>query len=60
LAAAINKEAGIDAELIRGGKGIFDVVVDGDLIFSKYEKGRFPEDDEVTSVLRERAPATTA
>ncbi len=60
MAAAINKEAGIDAELIRGGKGIFDVVVDGDLIFSKYEKGRFPEDDEVPSMLRERAPATTA
>ncbi len=37
----------VDAELIRGKEGVFDVRVDGKLIFSKHELGRFPEPDEV-------------
>ena len=60
MAAAISSELGIEAELIRGGKGIFDVVVDGQKIYSKYETGRFPEDEEVLSQLRDRAPAVSA
>ena len=39
------------AELIKGGKGIFDVRADDELIFSKHEVGRFPEHDEVVSQL---------
>jgi selT/selW/selH-like putative selenoprotein len=42
---------GLEAELIRGG-GIFDVVADGDLVFSKYEVGRFPKNEEVLDKLR--------
>ncbi len=34
---------------------MFDVTVDGELIFSKNEKGRFPEDDEVLDLLRARS-----
>ena len=30
-----------------GDRGIFDVVVDGDLIFSKHERGRFPGEREI-------------
>jgi len=37
--------------LIRGGGGIFDVHQDGELVFSKHEAGRFPEDDEVLEKL---------
>ena len=44
---------GIEAELIRGGGGVFDVVADGDLVFSKYEAGRFPNNEEVLDKLRE-------
>ena len=33
----------MDSELIRGDNGIFDVVVDGELVFSKDRVGRFPE-----------------
>ena len=43
---------GVEAELIRGGGGIFDVVIDGRLIFSKQEVGRFPEDAEILAKLR--------
>jgi len=52
LAAALKKELGVQAELIEGDKGIFDVVADGKLIFSKDSKGRFPQDDEIVSALR--------
>ncbi|MDE3262311.1 MAG: Rdx family protein [Acidobacteriota bacterium] len=37
----------MEPELIEGGKGIFDVAVDGDLVYSKYDTGRFPENDEI-------------
>jgi len=47
LAAAIRESRGIEPELIEGGKGIFDVKLDGELVYSKYETGRFPENDEV-------------
>jgi selT/selW/selH-like putative selenoprotein len=38
-------------QLIEGGGGIFDVVVDGQKIYSKHETGRFPEHDEILSQL---------
>ena len=52
LAAAISDEIGVEAELIEGKGGIFDVVVDGNLIFSKKKTGRFPENKEILEMLR--------
>ena len=34
-----------------GGHSQFDVIVDGALIFSKHDKGRFPEDGEILRLL---------
>ena len=51
MADAIQDEFGVTAELIPGAGGIFDVEVDGRLIFSKHEVGRFPEDQEVLDKL---------
>ena len=49
----IKEEFGVEAELIKGDNGVFDVDVDGRRIFSKHEQGdRFPEDEEVLSALR--------
>lgn len=45
---------GVEADLIKGDKGIFDVRVDGDLIYSKHQTGRFPENEEVIQLLRGR------
>ena len=42
---------GVDATTTPGSKGQFDVVLDGELVFSKEAKGRFPEDDEIFSLL---------
>lgn len=52
MAATILAEVGIEAELIRGGGGVFDVTVDDERIFSKQAQGRFPEPDEILERLR--------
>jgi predicted Rdx family selenoprotein len=43
---------GIPAEDIPGDKGQFDVIRDGELVFSKQNAGRFPEHGEILAVLR--------
>jgi Rdx family protein len=43
---------GISAEAIEGGKGQFDVLRDGERVYSKHETGRFPEEGEVLSALQ--------
>ena len=40
-----------DIKLTKGLGGIFDIIVDCDLRFSKHETGRFPTDPEVNAVL---------
>ena len=48
----MKKELGIEANLIAGSNGIFDVIVDGKKVFSKHEVGRFPDQGEVTGSIR--------
>jgi len=36
-----------DVELVPGGGGVFEISVDGRLVFSKKELGRFPTEDEI-------------
>jgi selT/selW/selH-like putative selenoprotein len=38
--------------LIKGRGGVFDVVADGKLIYSKHATGRFPEEHEIVEALR--------
>ncbi len=56
MAAAIQAKHGVECKLIEGSGGIFDVRLDGKLIYSKQQTGRFPEDEEILSQLG--APAT--
>jgi selenoprotein W-related protein len=42
----------IAATDIPGGKGQFDVIHDGEMVFSKHQTGRFPEHDEILAALR--------
>ncbi|HAA62781.1 MAG TPA: hypothetical protein DCE39_17790 [Planctomycetaceae bacterium] len=51
MAAAIKDHCGVDSTLIEGSGGIFDVVVDGKMIFSKHDVDRFPEHDEILGQL---------
>ena len=41
----------VQCELIEGSDGIFDVEVDGEVLFSKHQIGRFPEHDEILAKL---------
>ncbi len=52
MAAAIKKQTQVDPEFIKGKGGIFDVRLNGELIYSKHETGRFPEDAEVLQALK--------
>lgn len=45
----------MDSELIRGDGGVFDVVAEGDLLFSKHTENRFPESAEILEALRARS-----
>jgi selT/selW/selH-like putative selenoprotein len=41
----------VEAQIKPGKTGQFDVVVDGELIFSKQKENRFPSDDEILAQL---------
>ncbi len=43
---------GINVELARGHSGIYDIRLDDEMIFSKNEAGRFPEDQELLDAIR--------
>jgi selenoprotein W-related protein len=40
--------------LVTGSKGIFDVVVDGEMLYSKHATGRHAEPGEVLQLFRDR------
>jgi len=52
LAATLKKELGVDAQLVRGSGGIFEVSVDNQRVFSKKDEGRFPAESEIVEKLR--------
>jgi len=45
---------GHDASATEGEHSQFDVLADGDLVFSKQREGRFPEEDEIVAALAAR------
>jgi predicted Rdx family selenoprotein len=49
--AAELKSAGHDASIEEGGKGQYDVLADGELVFSKQSEGRFPDAAEIRALL---------
>ena len=51
---SLKSNVAFEAELIRGGGGVFKVWVDGQLIWDKRAQGRFPEDDEILAEVRQR------
>jgi len=43
---------GVSVELVRSSGGVFEVTVDGRLVFSKKALGRFPEPGEVVRRIK--------
>ena len=54
LAAELKESIGVDSKLLSGAKGDFEVVVDGETVFSKKKLSRFPEPEELTKKLLDR------
>ncbi len=52
MEAALKDALGAEVELVEGRGGVFDVVADGQQVFSKHEVTRFPENDEVVDAIR--------
>jgi selenoprotein W-related protein len=57
LADELETRLGLRAELIKGSGGVFDVTVDGELIFSKKKTGRFPAPGEIERAIAARQQA---
>lgn len=45
---------GVEPRLVPASGGVFEVVADGRLVFSKKETGRFPEHEEILAALAAR------
>ena len=52
VAEELQNAFGVKAKLVPGGRGIFDVIADGKLVFSKSEEKRFPQPGEVADKLK--------
>ena len=52
MAAKIKDAFGEDTFIIEGAGGIFDVNVEGKLVYSKHETGEFPDEDALVSEMR--------
>ncbi len=55
LAAELKEAFNIEATLTQGHSGVYDVTVDGEVIFSKYAEGRHAEEGEILAMLHARA-----
>lgn len=51
MAAAIKDAKGVDSELVESKGGVFDVELDGQLIYSKHKTMKFPEHNEILEQL---------
>jgi selT/selW/selH-like putative selenoprotein len=52
LGDELKKELDAEIELIAGGGGIFDISVDGNMVFSKFKKGHFPQPEEIVGLIK--------
>ncbi len=52
MAEELKSEFGATVKMTGGSGGIFDVVVEKDLVFSKHDLGRFPDPGEVVDLLK--------
>ena len=48
------RATGLEVAATPGEKSQFDVLADGELVYSKQQLGRFPEDGEIAGLLAAR------
>ena len=44
---------GVKTKLISSGGGVYEIILDGELIFSKKTLGRFPDDGELVALIKQ-------
>ena len=50
--AEIRKQrSNVETKLIKGSGGQFEVVLDGNMLFSKKQQGRFPDAQEIVQLI---------
>lgn len=54
MAAELSEAMTLTPRMIPGGRGVFDVRVDGELVFSKKMRNRFPEPGEIVEIVNAR------
>jgi len=54
LADKLKKNFNIEASLIEGAGGVFDVKLEDDLVYCKHETGNFPDEGDLIESLRGR------
>jgi selenoprotein W-related protein len=47
----IAKKSQADINLVKSSGGVFEIKIDGELVFSKRALGRFPTDEEVDNLI---------
>jgi selT/selW/selH-like putative selenoprotein len=52
VADEIKTAIGVESKKIKGQGGVFDVVVDGTLVFSKHKEFRFPDPGEIAKLVK--------
>jgi selT/selW/selH-like putative selenoprotein len=56
LALAIREALGIDSRLVHSARsGAFELIVDGEVLFSKLRSGSFPSQEWILDLLRKKA-----
>lgn len=56
MAAELKAQLGENSELVASHGGVFEISVDGKLVFSKKSLGRFPDEGEVLRLIRAQSP----
>lgn len=51
MADELKSQFGYESELIKSEGGVFEIELNGKLLFSKASLGRFPEDGEVKNLI---------
>jgi len=54
LAAKLKRALGVDSSLRRGSGGVFDVIVDGEIVYSKFKMGTFPDEAALVQQIGEQ------
>jgi selT/selW/selH-like putative selenoprotein len=54
LAEEIKSRFEVDSKLIPGANGIMDITVDGEMVFSKHQQGRFPDPGELVRLIENK------